>query len=167
MNKLLKGVLVCAVGLLASPVVFGATTATTSPATTAPMTTEPMTEPASGPSMSTTEGPTTTVAPAGTTVTVVKTGPMGYNVCYRPMSRRVQASRIIQRCGYHGCQAFRVTRTFDVTVYSNCHVQVGPCSPNGFARFGFYPTKQEARYAVDRCQHTIGGQVPTDWRVMY
>jgi hypothetical protein len=153
MNKLLKSAFICAIGLIASPVVFGATT------------TQVVTSPA--PSMTTTASPTTTVAPA-TTVTVTKTGPMGYHVCYRPMSRQVQASRTIERCGgYAGCQTFRVTRTFNVSVYSNCHWQTTPCSSNGFARFGFYPTKDEAHYAIDRCQHTIMGQLPAEWRVTY
>ncbi len=108
----------------------------------------------------------TTVTPS-TAVTVTKTGPVGYHVCYRPASRRVDASRIVQRCGYNGCHTFRITRTFDVTVYENCHWQMTPCAASGFARFGFYPTKQEARGAVDRCMHTIGGQVPADWQPTY
>lgn len=153
MSKISKIILGCTVaGLLASPVAFAATTAAEPTTTITPI-----------PAKTTS---TTTVTPS-TTVTVTKTGPVGYHVCYRPMSRQVQASRIIQRCGYNGCRAFRVTRTFDVTVYENCHLQMAPCSTNGFARFGFYPTKQEARGAVDRCMHTMGGQVPTDWQAIY
>jgi len=105
--------------------------------------------------------------PGTTTITVEKVGPSssGYKVCYRPEQRKVEGSRIVQRCGGGmGCQNFKVTREFYVTVYSDCHLEKYSC-PSNYKTFGRYPNKSEARDAVDRCSHTISGNVPQEWRV--
>jgi hypothetical protein len=104
------------------------------------------------------------------TITVEKVGtvspPQGFNVCYMPTQRHIEGSRIVQRCGPYGCQNFRVTREFFVTVYQDCHLEKYAC-PRGYRNFGWYPNKYEARSAMDRCQHTINGNVPSDWRITY
>lgn len=112
----------------------------------------------------------TTITPVGgnTTVTVtpVSSSPSGFNVCYLPTPRHVEGSRIVQRCGPYGCQNFRVTRSFDVTVYQDCHLEKYSC-PRGYKKFGWYPSKHDARNAISRCQNTISGNVPNEWRVNY
>ncbi len=116
---------------------------------------------------------TTTVTPVGsttvtpmsksnTTVTVVKTVPSGYKVCYHSVQRHVEGSRIVQRCGPYGCRDFRITRDFYVTMYGDCHISK---SCEGFKTYGWYPNKMEARDARDRCQHTVNGSVPNEWRI--
>lgn len=107
---------------------------------------------------------TTTVTPVSkTTVTVVKVKPVpGFKVCYHSMQRHVEGSRIVQRCGPYGCRDFRITRDFYVTVYRDCHIAK---SCDGFRTYGWYPNKMEARDARDRCQHTVNGSVPNEWRI--
>lgn len=107
--------------------------------------------------------------PAGTTtITVEKITPppSGYKICYVPSQRHVQGSRVVQRCGPYGCNNFRVTRDFYVTVYEDCHLEKYSCS-RGYKSYGWYPSKHEARNALDRCQHTINGNVPTEWHIQY
>ena len=107
---------------------------------------------------------TTTVTPMGrstTTVTVVKTVP-GFKVCYHPVQRHVEGSRIVQRCGPYGCRDFRITRDFYVTTYADCHIAK---SCESFRTYGWYPNRMEARDARDRCQHTVNGSMPHEWRI--
>ncbi len=106
----------------------------------------------------------------GRTVTVERVGHVGYggyNVCYFPVHRHVQASRIVRRCGPHGfCRDVRVTRDFYVRVNTDCHIQVGHCTRGG-ARYGSYPNKFEARNALNRCAHTVNGQIPPGWHITF
>lgn len=120
--------------------------------------------------------PTTMTTTMPTTTTVVvkpTTPPPGWKVCYKPQLRQVTGSRIIQRCnGYYGCQNFRVTRTFDVTAYTDCHLEKYSCS-KGYHTFGWYPDKDQARDAVTRCSGTFKTNAPMmmpnggQWRVNY
>lgn len=105
--------------------------------------------------------------PGTTTVTVqpVSSQPSGFKVCYLPQPRHVEGSRIVQRCGpYGGCQNFRVTRSFEMTAYTDCHIEKYSCS-RGYKSFGWYPSKYDARDAVSRCQNTFSGNVPGDWKM--
>jgi hypothetical protein len=100
--------------------------------------------------------------PTTTTTVTVKPAPppSGWNVCYKPALRHMQGSRVIQRCnGYYGCQNFRVTREFDVTAYTDCHLEKYSC-PQGYRTFGWYPSKDEARDAVTRCSGTFKTNAP-------
>lgn len=110
---------------------------------------------------------TPTNAAPTTTITVQPAGqPQGFLVCYKPELRHVEASRIVQRCGPNGCRNFRVTREFDVTAYADCHLEKSTC-PRSYKRFGWYPSKSEAKSAMKRCSSTFIGDVPngTEWRV--
>lgn len=97
---------------------------------------------------------------------VQSSGQSGYKVCYMPTPRHVQGSRLVQRCGPYGCQNFRITRDFDVKVYEDCHIEKYSCS-RGYVNFGWYPNKSQARDAVSRCQRTISGNVPEEWKINY
>ena len=91
--------------------------------------------------------------------------PPGFKVCYMPQPKHIERSRIVQRCGpYGGCQNFRVTRSFDVTAYTDCHLEKYACS-RGYKNFGWYPSKSEAKDAMRRCQNTISGNVPGNWNM--
>jgi hypothetical protein len=155
----------------------GTVTPTSSDVSSSPAATpvDTTTAPASGSTTTVTPvGGTTTVTPVGgtttvtpvsktTTVTVVKVKPVpGFKVCYHSMQRHVEGTRIVQRCGPYGCRDFRITRDFYVTVYKDCHVSK---SCDGFKTYGWYPNKMEARDARDRCQHTVNGNVPNEWRI--
>ncbi len=106
----------------------------------------------------------------GRTVTVERVGHPGYggyNVCYFPVHRHVQATRIVRRCGQHGfCRDVQVTRDFYVRVNTDCHIKVGPCLRGG-ARYGSYPNKFDARHALNRCERSINGEIPPGWHVRY
>lgn len=110
--------------------------------------------------------------PPGSTITVEKMTSPGYKVCYMPRTREVQSSRIVRRCGRFRCENFRVTQTVTVRVYADCHIERQGC-PRGYRNFGTYPSRWDARDAVDRCQHTVvhgGGGAPApvgDWQMNY
>lgn len=160
MKNLVRWVAVCAtVGLLAGPVAYAADDVTPPPPA---VTDTNMTD--------TTVTTTTTATPAptgATTVTVVKEQPYKFNVCYVPVNKTVVGSRMIRRCGPYGCQNIRVTREFVVRVNSDCHIQKESCSKVGYVRFGRYPTRMEARDAMDRCTHSVSSAIPHEWHVVY
>jgi hypothetical protein len=155
MKKLLKWATASATAsLLVSSFAFAQTTTT-------------VVTPASPPP-SATVTKTTTITPVGkeTTVTVVKTPPPGFKVCYHPVQRNIQGTRIVERCGPYGCRQFRITRDFFVTVYKECHIAKS-CTPGDYRTYGKYPNKMQAADALDRCQHTVSGDVPGGWRITY
>ena len=88
-----------------------------------------------------------------------------------PSTRHVEGTRVVQRCGpYGGCRDFRITRSFEVRVNEDCHIEKFAC-PHGYHQYGWYPNRSEARSAVDRCHHTVvgGGQgMGTEgWKITY
>lgn len=115
---------------------------------------------------------TLSLAQPETTVTITKTPPppppSGVKICYKPVHSTVTATRVINRCGpYGGCRKIRVSRDFDVITYKNCQIIKGaPCAP-GYKTYGWYPNRMEARDALDRCVHTIKGDVPQEWEVNF
>lgn len=104
-----------------------------------------------------------------TTVTISKTGPSGVRICYKPVHRTVTASRVIDRCGPYGgpCRQIRVSREFDVITNKDCHIVKGAPCPSNYKTFGRYNNRMEAKDALDRCLHTIKGDVPQEWRVTF
>lgn len=164
MKKLVKWVSVCtAAGLLFCGGAYAQTEKEVSPQSNSES--ETMTTKSTGQSGQSNKS-VTVEGKSGNTVTVERLGPQGYNVCYFPVHRHVQGSRVVRRCGNYGCQDFRVTRDFYVRVNTDCHMQVNRCS-QGSMRYGTYPSKYEARNAVNRCEHTLSGDIPHGWNIMY
>ena len=112
--------------------------------------------------------------PEPTTTVIFKPAPPppGWKVCYKPSPQKVQSSRIVQRCGYYGCQNFRVIRTFQVTAYTDCHKEKYSC-PKGYRTFGWYPDKEQTVDAISRCSSTFKTNTPMmmpndgQWNVNY
>jgi hypothetical protein len=104
-----------------------------------------------------------------TTITITKTvTSSGAKICYTPSHRTVTATRTMRRCGPAGmCRDIRITRQFEVMVNEDCHMVKSSSCPKGYKSFGWYPNQMEARQAVQRCRHTINGNVPTEWNVAY